>query len=556
MNARTSLTLHVTSTALLLLAGSQFLYALPPAVVDLRVVAVSGKTAPGTGGQIFAPTLGIGGLINNQGQVLFGADTQTTNGVRPGMWFESSPGQVSLVLWNNNPAPGLGAGKTYDYQGGGVARVNQSGNIAYAYGYKPFPVDNTGVHVYGIGEAIWSTAGGSGLHVVAADGLPYPTNSGGPNLSYVDSSLDFNDAGQISFNSFDGTNSHVWVDTPGQAPREVVNTLGAVPGVPGAKFDYFGPPLLNSSGKVTFAGVLKSGFGGVTDNTLSGLWQENAAGTLQLVARGGQIAPESGGLAFDRYPVLSGPIGFNSAGQISFISMLSDFSRIIYAQDASLQLHKMARSGEAAFGVPGATFKNLFEPAINNLGQIAFAAADSQLGKEPYYPTGIWSNVGGTFHPVMRLGQTLPDTPAGTAASYVNGMILNNSGQVLFGADFGVPLGNGDYSYLGSGIWAQDANGVIRTILRNGDVVDVDPSAAQDLRIVSFIEVGFYDANRRGIDKFNEHGQILLSLDFTDGSHGLFISNLMAVPEPVGVAYLSALAIAIGASRVRRARKL
>src|SRR4029079_14555736 len=94
MNLRTWLLFFVSLVVLLPLVAPQSSYALPTSVVDLRLVALSGKTAPGTGGEIFAPTLGLGGQINNQGQVFFGAAITQPSGVRSGMWLESSPGQA------------------------------------------------------------------------------------------------------------------------------------------------------------------------------------------------------------------------------------------------------------------------------------------------------------------------------------------------------------------------------------------------------------------------------------------------------------------------------
>ena len=89
------------------------------------------------------------------------------------------------------------------------------------------------------------------------------------------------------------------------------------------------------------------------------------------------------------------------------------------------------------------------------------------------------------------------------------------------------------------GLWAQDPKGQLKLVLRRGDQVDVDNGPGVDLRTVDFIDAGFYGSGADPPHTFNDKGQILLSLQFTDGSSGLFVSNA-AVPEPTTIALLAA----------------
>src|SRR5205085_9852789 len=81
---------------------------------------------------------------------------------------------------------------------------------------------------------------------------------------------------------------------------------------------------------------------------------------------------------------------------------------------------------------------------------------------------------------------------------------------------------------VGYGIWAQDASGALRSILLTADQVDVDPGSGVQFRTVNSID----PANLGAVPTFNNLGQIVLNVGFTDGSYGLFVSNLVAVPEP------------------------
>jgi hypothetical protein len=523
-------------------------------VGNLRLVALTGNVAPGTGGQTFYPILGFGQGINNRGQVVFSGNIFTAAGLRAGIWFETSPGQTSLVALGGNPAPGL-PGKTMDASIFGNPSLNNNGEVAFWFGYKPYPVDSYGWHSFGVGSGIWSNSGGNGLRLVAADGLPLPINGPGPILVSVDLSQDrsLNDSGQTLFSSYDGTNTHLWVDTPNQAPREVINTLSAVPGVPGAKFEDFSPITLSNSGRVAFSASLTTGQGGVTDANRKGVWQESPGGSLQLLARTGQVAPDTGGYTFAQ--------GFEafqtSSGHVAFTAILSgpsSYNIAIYEQDAAGQLIKIAHMGDTMPGVPGATLVNMNAPLINDAGQIAFLGVDSQLADQNGNPTRIWSNgLTGGLAPIVQVRQHLPGMPAGNVISYLNGLDMNDAGQVLFSASYGVDMGP-YVTDVGIGIWAQDLSGVLHPILLKGDLVDVDPGPGIQLRTVNKID-GELIGNSES-RTFNELGQIALNVGFADGSYGLFVSNQLLVPEPVAwTACLIAFVVTSGCVRTGRHRR-
>lgn len=85
-----------------------------------------------------------------------------------------------------------------------------------------------------------------------------------------------------------------------------------------------------------------------------------------------------------------------------------------------------------------------------------------------------------------------------------------------------------------NGIWAQDLSGELKLIARTGDQLDVDDGPGTDFRTISDLSfiggVGAEDYVERS--GFNDQGQLAFSATFTDGSSGVFVSNLVAVPEP------------------------
>jgi hypothetical protein len=84
-------------------------------------------------------------------------------------------------------------------------------------------------------------------------------------------------------------------------------------------------------------------------------------------------------------------------------------------------------------------------------------------------------------------------------------------------------------------IWATDLNGQLRLIVRTGDLFDVnDDPLVSDLRTISFLTFQEWSGNEDGRrSAFNDLGQLAFHASFTDGTSGIFVSNLVAVvPEP------------------------
>ena len=81
---------------------------------------------------------------------------------------------------------------------------------------------------------------------------------------------------------------------------------------------------------------------------------------------------------------------------------------------------------------------------------------------------------------------------------------------------------------------------MLTLIAREGDLLDVDDGPRTDFRKVSFLN--FNRPNRLRIARtsgFNDLGQVAFRATFTDGTSGVFVSNLVAVPEPSSLALLA-----------------
>ena len=99
------------------------------------------------------------------------------------------------------------------------------------------------------------------------------------------------------------------------------------------------------------------------------------------------------------------------------------------------------------------------------------------------------------------------------------------------------------------GVFVFDVDHVLKPILLPGDEVSV---GVNDTRIVSRADFASRTGgNQDGLaSSFNEHGQMLLRVEFTDRSFGLFVSNFVAVPEPSAMSLFTIALISIAFRRV------
>jgi hypothetical protein len=144
------------------------------------------------------------------------------------------------------------------------------------------------------------------------------------------------------------------------------------------------------------------------------------------------------------------------------------------------------------------------------------------------YKYGIWSaDKEGEISVIAVDGDPAPGTPAGTTFRISRPFpILNPLGHVAFTASL---LGDGVNSTNNDGLWAQDAAGLLRLVVREGELFEVAPG---DLRTISAISTAFSPNAGIGHPQFfNANHQLALRLSFTDSSHGIFTLSL-TVPEP------------------------
>ena len=257
-----------------------------------------------------------------------------------------------------------------------------------------------------------------------------------------------------------------------------------LPGDSDALDQYFAT-VLETSGPDSFTGETSSdeptdgpSTAPVVDDTNdTGLWSEGS-GSLALVAREGDAAPDAGGVVFDKF--IASVI--NSAGEAAFMANLrtgatgpvvdGSNDRGLWSQGSG-SLALVAREGDTAPGTGDALFDILnFVPLIDPAGKITFLA---KLRSGTGSPTvdgsndlGIWSERMGSLALVLREGDIAPG--AGNARfDRLSFLKTNGGGQMAFMGN--LRLGTGSPAVDSSndkGLWSEDS-GSLALLTREGN---------------------------------------------------------------------------------------
>jgi hypothetical protein len=387
-----------------------------------------------------------------------------------GVWAGKA-GSLSVVLKGNSPAPGLPPGVLFRYgTSAPVTAVSENGSIAF-FGY----LQGAGVNTAN-SEALWVGMPNS-LQLLARSGDQAPGINPGYVFATFDADIRINSTGESVFLAamHDPVNNPavwkqgIWINRSGSTLPVAVTGEQAPGTTVGTKLDGFGfNAVINNAGRVAFAGQLSGP--GTTPVTNEAIWHEKTNG-LELLARTGSAAPGT------------------AAGTV--------FSHLMY--------HGLAfdASGNAIFRA------ELAGSGVNSMNNF-----------------GVWRVVNDSLTLVLREGDQAPELLPGISFSYAPFPSLNINGQMAFIS--GLRGSSVNFSN-DQGIWASDLGGQLRLIVREGELLEVAPGDFRTISELSMLTSLGYSESYRA---FNSKGQLTFGAKFTDGTSGVFVSNLVAIPEP------------------------
>jgi hypothetical protein len=464
-----------------------------------------------------------------------------------GIWSDGS-GDLELIARTGSAAPAAPAGAVFDDFSSSTVSLNAAGDAAFAAvaigGDRP--LDGT---FYPRG--VWAADGGE-FQMFGRGGDPAPGTlddvyfegiTSGDRATY---GILFNDAGHTAFRTglsgagIDPENDEgIWRHDAGGlslVAREEDPVAGAPPEV---KFSGIGLPVMNAAGRLAFYATIAGP--GVTDASDNVIWTDSR-GMAELAVREGQHAPGTPtGVAFAGLAQTS----INASGQLAFpatlrgpagAGVLSTNDTGVWAGNATAQ-RMVVREDDPAPGFVGdVKFSDLFvRPVINAEGETAFRTFLRGASVTLFNDESLWSEGAGALTPVAREGDRAPGTPDGVVfgRGTVGGfdafdeVVLNATGQMAF---LGFVTGPDVFGSNDRGIWAQDRNGVLHLIAREGDALTIAPGVERTIDRLEFL-AGSGNGDGRG-SGFNDAGLVAFRARF-DVGEGIFVSYLVAA-SPLG----------------------
>jgi hypothetical protein len=494
----------------------------------IRTVAMLGQQAPGTSAGVLYSSFGERPpAINNSGQVAFrgflaGGGADSTNTI--GIWSEAN-GPLELVARSGSQVPSLPAGVTYfDI---GYPFISDSGTTA-AQGF----FQGSGVNTENNAGYITSFAGASS--VLARKGDQAPGMASGVTFRERGEPL-LNSDGKLAFNMTTLANSGIWSEATGTLSPVALSGMQA-PGLPiGTNFGSFGIITdggFNTAGQIVFSNAITPRGGPF------GIWTAKDGSTILVAVSGQQAA----GLPAGTTLLGGGGPSLNSAGQILYSGRFSDGDSdlsndygVWLFDNGSTEL--IVRSGGQAPGLPaGITMQGLSGSALSEQGHIMITGTLAGAGVTTENSVALWKrDNAGLIHLLAREGEQAVGLPAGftygkaapESTIISSNRTINSMGNVAFHLLYNsTPSG----SSARSGIWAQDINGNLQLIAAVGFPLEIAPG---DTRIVRDLRFHGSGNNESGLRSgFNDRGQVAFWARFTDDSAGIFVSNLVAIPEP------------------------
>lgn len=500
----------------------------------VRTVALSREQAPGVPGGINFQSFGTPRL-DSEGSVVFTGELTGPQINATGLWRKSRNDTLTLVAREGDLIPGDDMSLMYGAFDSVVFTL-----VSRTLVFATTPTSQTEV-ISGRSRQVFKYYGkGENTLLIQTGDRAVGTSEDVTFDGFIDHRLD--STGRAAFIGIlagpsinESNNLGIWRENGGSSLKLVVREGNSAPGTPeGTTFGKLHGGISHANGSTAFiATVAGPSYLG------SGIWRENKHYQLQnVVLLGDPAAGTSEGIYYKQFSALTK----NSRGEIAFLGRLgglgtySTNDRGVWSESGDLGIALVARSGEQAEHLPsGVYYERFYGLAKNASGKTVFSSILTGHDVIERNNRGIWSHDrSGEITLIARTGESAPDTPLGANFGSLSNISLNARGQVAFSARL---IGPGIDIWNDTGIWAQTPNGTLRLIAREGMQLDVsDDPAIEDLRIVREISTLPTSANENlSSSAFNDRGEFAFRASFLDGTSGIFVSRVVAVPEPAAV---------------------
>ena len=499
--------------------------------VVITPVAHVGDPAPGILGATFDYFLAP--QIDAAGNVLFladlaGAGIDSSNYVSI---YYGLPGAVELIAWRSDPAPDMGGEVVMESLVFADPRLSENGWIAFTADLAGpgivEGVNDQATFVGPPGDIRKVLQGGDQAPGLAPGTYIYVGIFGGVGTALSDNATLFV-AADLAGPGVDATNDRAyWTGTRDDLQLAWREGMPAPECEPGVVFDWADVPVLfNNAGQIAFLGGLAGS--GVEETNNSGYWH-GAPGALELIAREGDPAWGLGGAVL--YGAPTGSMALTHSEHVGYGMILQgegvtpDNNRALwYRSDGAV--HLLGREGDSAPEIgPGVEVDSITGLQVNEGGDVFYRIRYRGDGIDESNEWAMYHGPHDSARLSLRDGEQAPHFPVGTSLYAVGAMsvfcALNDVGDVVAPAEIvGLDVGENNKAVL----WRRH-----RLLQQWVPLLRGEATVGGRVVLASYYaDLGDgYHQRTGGSDgqpqSLNDSGQLTIRLEFTDGSHGVYL---------------------------------
>ncbi|TWT77437.1 hypothetical protein Pla123a_20980 [Posidoniimonas polymericola] len=278
---------------------------------------------------------------------------------------------------------------------------------------------------------------------------------------------------------------------------------------------------------------------------------DSQQGVERIVTESFGSDPALGSLFALTFPVI------NDNGDIGFGAIVDGIGNSLWLSRPGDNPSLLVREGDEPPTIPGGRFLAILTSdsaesplGIAGDGSLAFEAVviGPEFGNND--SDSLWLATPDGPKPIAIEGRIAPGvngvfaSESSTIGDLIGNSSVNERNQLAFTAQYVQSTGR-----LRTGLFATDFGGDLHKVAAPGDLLEMEPGILREIEFVEFRGDIEHGALGSGL---NDSGQILFSARFTDGTAGVFLSRIVAVPEPLAFSLASLACVCVFGPRTRR----
>jgi hypothetical protein len=442
------------------------------------------------------------------------------------LWYRG-PSGLEVIAYEGMQVPDMPRGVTYRWMFEHLAECGRIGITAFVQGPGIVPGFNDLVNFAGPPEDIRKVLQGGDPAPGLEPGTIIDASRGTGLTAWLSDNARMMVVAWLAGPGIDETNDQaIWIGAPDDLQLIWRKGMEA-PGTGGARFAWANFAVFNDQRQIAFIGGLVHE-PGIDYTNHVGIWS-GPGGGLRLVARYGDPAPGTTGQITGLNPP-----SFNRWGNLTFSELISDEDAGI-VNDNALWTHVdgvtclIGRNGDAVPDIASAVeLGAIGNPTMRAVADVFYVVKYRGVGVDESNEWAMWLGSCGDPREVLRDDSPAPSFPMDIRLRLVGiapGVCaLNEHGDIVTGSEMS---GSGVSEQDNVIVWLRDSfREIWFPLLRSGTVID---ERALVIRGVGDLSDSYWNKTSGSdgrLQSLNDGGQLAIRLEFTDGTHGVFVAHL------------------------------